>query len=310
MKQNSAAQLFVTALVMLSLGAMGCDRSANDRIDQTGNSPPAPTVVTPEPDSTTELRLKLHSDVHSHNDYYRDRPLLDALDAGAASIEADVFSINGQLVVAHTAPEIVGANLLRTMYLEPLRERLLKSNGGGGPNSAIDPTRAGSTLILLIDFKNDPTATMTALDVLLSEYDEMLSRVDENGAFEARAVTIVLTGRADRRRVASGVSRRVFFDGSISDLTRAEPPPVDLVPLVSDKWDKHFAWNGSGTMPGDELSRLKDLAAKARSQGRLLRFWAAPDTPEAWKVQRAAGVTLVNTDQPKEARIDKPIAQP
>jgi predicted nucleic acid-binding Zn ribbon protein len=304
MKFNAIVRTLMAASLPIALCAVGCDRGTRATADVPSPSTPVSKTSSQASVESSDLRLKLHSDVHSHNDYNRVRPLLDALDAGAGSIEADIFAINGQLVVAHSAPDIVSANLLRTMYLDPLRERLLKSNGGGGPNAAIAPTRAGTTLMLLIDFKNDPTATMTSLDALLSEYDEMLSRVDEKGNFEARAVTVVLTGRADRRRAASGASRRVFFDGTIGDLTRAEPPPVDLVPLVSDKWDKHFSWNGTGTMPSDELSRLKDLATKARSQGRLLRFWASPDTAEAWSTLREAGVSLINTDQPAAARAD------
>ena len=38
---------------------------------------------------------------HSHNDYSRPRPLLDALDAGFCSVEADIFLVDGELLVAH-----------------------------------------------------------------------------------------------------------------------------------------------------------------------------------------------------------------
>jgi hypothetical protein len=43
---------------------------------------------------------------HAHNDYLHDRPLLDALDAGFSSVEADIFLVDDQLLVAHTAREI------------------------------------------------------------------------------------------------------------------------------------------------------------------------------------------------------------
>lgn len=44
---------------------------------------------------------------HSHNDYLHDRPLFDALDQGFCSVEADVFYLEGQFLVAHERPEVV-----------------------------------------------------------------------------------------------------------------------------------------------------------------------------------------------------------
>ena len=43
------------------------------------------------------------ANAHSHNDYEHDRPLLDALDHGFKSIEADIFLFEGQLLVTHDA---------------------------------------------------------------------------------------------------------------------------------------------------------------------------------------------------------------
>ena len=43
---------------------------------------------------------------HAHNDYLHDRPLLDALDQGFASVEADVFLVGDKLCVAHEADKI------------------------------------------------------------------------------------------------------------------------------------------------------------------------------------------------------------
>ena len=52
------------------------------------------------PDEATASAAPLPN-AHAHNDYEHDRPLLDALDHGFTSIEADVFLVEGQLLVAH-----------------------------------------------------------------------------------------------------------------------------------------------------------------------------------------------------------------
>lgn len=43
---------------------------------------------------------------HAHNDYWHERPLLDALERGFCSVEADVFLRGGDLLVGHAAHEL------------------------------------------------------------------------------------------------------------------------------------------------------------------------------------------------------------
>ncbi len=38
---------------------------------------------------------------HAHNDYEHERPLLDALSHGFCSVEADIYLVDGALLVAH-----------------------------------------------------------------------------------------------------------------------------------------------------------------------------------------------------------------
>src|SRR3954464_15559693 len=66
---------------------------------------------------------------HAHNDYEHTRPLVDALSHGFCSVEADVFLINGQLLVGHTQLDLRPERTLEKLYLEPLRARV-RANGG------------------------------------------------------------------------------------------------------------------------------------------------------------------------------------
>ena len=59
---------------------------------------------------------------HAHNDYYHPRPLLDALDHGFTSIEADVFPVDHELLVAHSDRELDPNKTLDRLYLRPLQE--------------------------------------------------------------------------------------------------------------------------------------------------------------------------------------------
>src|SRR4051812_7734079 len=73
-------------------------------------------VITTFAQSTLYSKIK----VHSHNDYLRNNPLLDAYREGADQIEADVFLVGDSLVVAHSKKEINPNHSLAKLYLKPI----------------------------------------------------------------------------------------------------------------------------------------------------------------------------------------------
>ena len=223
---------------------------------------------------------------HAHNDYEHKRPLLDALAHGFCSVEADVFLVDGELLVGHTRKDLRPGRTLAKLYLEPLRQRA-KANGGrvypGGP-----------TVFLLVDVKSEAKPTYAALDRLLARYDALLS-VTRDGKFEPRAVTVVVSGNCDRAAITAQKVRRAAIDGRPPDLDG--DAPAHLIPWVSASWGSLFRWRGEGPMPEAERARLRALVAKAHRQGRLVRFWATPELPALWEELLADGVDLINTDR-------------
>src|SRR5207245_1971454 len=75
---------------------------------------------------------------HAHNGYQHRRPLLDVLDRGFCSVEADAYLIDGKLLVAHDRKDVKPDRTLQALDLDldPLRARV-RANGGrvhpGGP---------------------------------------------------------------------------------------------------------------------------------------------------------------------------------
>jgi hypothetical protein len=226
---------------------------------------------------------------HAHNDYEHPRPLLDALACGFCNVEADIWLVKGELLVAHTPLQLRNDRTLQKLYLDPLRERA-KANGG-----AI--FKNGQQFHLMIDIKTDAGETYAALAKVLEGYSDILT-VTRDGKTEAKAVTVILSGNRDRKALEGAKVRYAALDGRLPDLNT--DAPAHLVPWVSDNWKQHFKWDGTGALPEAERTKLRDLVAKAHKQGRKLRFWATPDTEAVWKELRAAGVDLLNTDKLKE----------
>ena len=55
---------------------------------------------------------------HAHNDYEHARPLLDALDHGFCSVEADIYFVDGQLLVAHERSAVQPARNVAQVLLD------------------------------------------------------------------------------------------------------------------------------------------------------------------------------------------------
>ena len=221
---------------------------------------------------------------HAHNDYEHARPLLDALDQGFGSVEADIYLVDGQLLVAHNREDVDPERTLEKLYLAPLKQRF-------DQHKEILPDL--KTLILLVDIKDQAVPTYQALERQLENYKPMLT-LFEADKITTNAVTIILSGNRPRDYVAKQPKRWVAIDGRLPDL--AENPPRSLVPLISDNWTLHFSWKG-GALPPEQSTKLNELVAKAHQQGRMLRFWAIPDRDEAWGLLHAAKVDLINTDR-------------
>jgi len=70
---------------------------------------------------------------HSHNDYQRTHPLIDALDNGCISIEADTFQrddTRDDLRVAHEKRDLKDDKTLKILYVDPITKRLQAVNEG------------------------------------------------------------------------------------------------------------------------------------------------------------------------------------
>jgi len=226
---------------------------------------------------------------HAHNDYEHPRPLLDALDCGFCSVEADIWFLKEKLLVAHTPIDLNLERTLEKLYLDPLRARV-KANGG-------KVYKDGPAFYLLIDIKTSAKETYAALAKVLENYTDILT-VTRDGKTEVKAVTVVISGNRDVKTITEQKVRYAAIDGRPSDLNGNTT--ATLVPWISDSWRSQFKWDGTGPMPAEERKKLRDLVAKAHKQGRKVRFWATPEKVEVWKELLAADVDLLNTDKLKE----------
>ncbi|MEU4269947.1 phosphatidylinositol-specific phospholipase C/glycerophosphodiester phosphodiesterase family protein [Streptomyces sp. NPDC026092] len=239
-------------------------------------------------------RVRPLPQAHAHNDYLHARPLHDALAHGFTSVEADVFLVDGELLVAHEPAELDPSRTLRSLYLDPLFARVRANHGAVYPGYR-HPVQ------LLIDIKADGVAAYQELHRQLRPYRRMLSTYAA-GHVRLGAVTPVISGdRAARAPMEAQDFRHAFYDGRLDDLAAAAPAPASFIPLISSNWTQSFGWTGVGPFPAEERSRLRSIVRTAHARGQRVRFWATPDAPgpardALWGELRAARVDHINTD--------------
>jgi len=227
---------------------------------------------------------------HAHNDYEHERPLLDALAHGFTSVEADVWLVNGELLVAHDFFSLSATRTLESLYLKPLLDRVIANQGrvySDWPHSTQ----------LLIDIKTDANRTYPALHRLLGRYRRLLTTFVDGHAHES-AITVVISGNRPRRLMQRQRVRYAAYDGRSADL--GQDRPAGFVPLVSERWHSLFDWDGEGKMPTEERLRLHAYVQTAHASGQRVRFWSTPEAPPrreaVWAELAAAGVDHINTD--------------
>ena len=223
--------------------------------------------------------------VHSHNDYWRSRPLLEALEAGCLSIEVDVVVRDGTLLVGHGAREVTPERTLTSMYLSPLAEIVRARQ-----RVYLQDHRP---LILLVDLKTSWSSSKPTLKAVLEEYVDILKAPagDHQGA---GGVLLAVSGSgSDQKSAPCGIDGRIRGLGKQQSFLEK--------PMVSESFRSRFRWSGLGKLDADQQTTLRALSEQVKEEGRLLRLWAAPDTPEAWKTLIDCGAGLINTDQPTKA---------
>lgn len=219
---------------------------------------------------------------HSHNDYEQKTPFYLAYNAQFGSIEADIWAVDGELFVAHNKTEIAAVNTMDHLYIKPI-VALFKKHGG---RVSADPSY---TFQLLIDLKTKVEPTLTLLTDKLKKYPDVF-----DPAVNKNAVRITITGNRPDPSGFKAYPEFIYFDGNIKKNYDADQ--LKRVGIYSENLAFFTSWKGMGAIPAQEEIRLKQIIDSVHGINKRIRFWNAPDSPEAWKMLMKLKVDLINTD--------------
>ncbi|MGN6531782.1 MAG: phosphatidylinositol-specific phospholipase C/glycerophosphodiester phosphodiesterase family protein [Ginsengibacter sp.] len=217
------------------------------------------------------------ANAHAHNDYEHPVPFYTAFNAGFGSIEADVFPVNGVLIVAHSKKEIDSLRTLNSLYLQPLLKELKKNSD--------------RKVNLLIDIKENYTES---LQLLIKEL-KPLGKYLFTGNDSAKPVTILISGERPPPDEYKNYPHYIYFDDDLRKFH--DPNEWQRVGLVSLSFQRYSRWNGKGVLPEKDKDTLLHVVDSVHNAGKKIRFWAAADNGNSWMTQMELGVDLIGTDK-------------
>jgi alkaline phosphatase len=218
------------------------------------------------------------ANAHSHNDYEQKIPYWMAYNAGFGSIEADIFLVDSVLWVAHDRNELQRKMKLETEYLIPILNCLKKNNG----RPYAEP---GKKLQLLIDVKTDSIQTLDALIVLLKKYPDLIGN---------KLLSWVITGNRPDQQLFSKYPTYILFDGELHKNYSGEA--LSKIQMMSDDLKNYSMWDGRKNLTDSDRVSLSVAIKKAHDLHKTVRFWDAPDGPDAWRQLMGLQVDYINTD--------------
>ena len=216
------------------------------------------------------------ANAHSHNDYLNEKPFHLAFENGFGSIEADVFPVNGTLLVAHHKKDTTSTRSLKRLYLDPL---LLSFDASGKRK-----------LILLVDIKEDYELSLALLTKELEPLKKYLATTGR-----ANFITIIISGSRPSPAQYKNYPGYIFFDDDLK--LPQSPDEWNRVALVSLPFNKISGWDGKNNLKRNDRKILAHVIDSVHKAGKPIRFWAAPDTETSWKWQMKLGADLIGTDR-------------
>ncbi|KAH8878743.1 hypothetical protein GQ53DRAFT_857600 [Thozetella sp. PMI_491] len=277
----------------------------------------------------TYLETVLPIPCHSHNDYWRKRPLWSALATGCISVEADVWLVDGEIYVGHSRLELREDRTLAEMYINPLIDILGQRNQSVGMATVLErdprpfslgifPQDPQQSLVLLVDFKTEGRALWAAVEKALQPLRERewLTVWDGQSRVEG-PVTVVASGNAPFDVIVSNTEYRdIFYDA-----------PLEALEASEDKTKNTFKYNQSNsyyasagmlqsfgpvimnTLRNSQIELVRGQIKQARLRGLVPRYWGTPRWPRRlrdsiWKILFKEGTGVLNVDDLRAVRKD------
>jgi hypothetical protein len=254
------------------------------------------------------------------------------LSAGAISVEADVWLINGTLYVSPHAHNVrTGSNIRKvghemsaltpertfaSLYIDPILDTIKRENpttqfvSSSQTKNGVFDTSSGQTLYLWIDLKTDGATTWPAVLAALAPLKDAGYLTTTDGkTVTSGAVTAIGTGNTPESYfipqdpATSSTPRFTFYDAQLSTLNSSAGVNITslITPIASTQFSGQFGQVITEGLNSTQLDLLRSQISYAKSKGIGSRYWDQPGWPlgtrnALWRTLLEEGVSLLNVD--------------
>jgi alkaline phosphatase len=218
------------------------------------------------------------SSIFAHNDYAKPVPLQTAYQHQVGFIEADVFLRGDELLVAHTRFQIDKTKTLDKLYLEPLSILVSVDQGFIYPDQE-------KSLTLIIDLKTDGVETLNLLVTKLKKYPQLLL---------CKTFRVAVSGNVPDPALWKNFPDFIYYDGRPGITYTSDQ--LKRIRLISDSFKNYSGWNGNGVLESEDRKKIMEVIKSVHAKGKPIRFWANPNSGNAWAKLMELEVDVLNTD--------------
>jgi alkaline phosphatase len=137
----------------------------------------------------------------------------------------------------------------------------------------------------MIDLKTEGVSTLRAIVDLINKYPELI---------KSSNLEFMISGNVPDPKKWTDYPSYIFFDGRPG--TPYSPDQMKRISMISTSFSSLSRWDGRGQIPGDDRKKMQKLMDDAHANGKKFRFWATPDSPEAWNELMSMGMDVIVTD--------------
>jgi alkaline phosphatase len=140
-------------------------------------------------------------------------------------------------------------------------------------------------VFLLIDIKTEALSTLAALIQEMEQYPSIIQQ---------KQIIIAISGNRPKPNQYKDYPKFIQFDGRPTEAYDKES--LKKVALISEAFYKFSLWKGEGTIKEEEKKKMKAAVDKSHQLKKPFRFWATPDTRDAWQTLMDIEADFINTD--------------
>jgi len=227
---------------------------------------------------------------HSHKDYQQNLPLLTALSYGASSVDADVWEVDGQLLLGDKQSKVTPKRNLKNIYLDQLDWLLGDANQVrmGNSTCGVYATAPYLPLQLVIRVLSDGSSGYELLKQTIQPfykagYLSTYNTSDPNAGLVFGPVTVIAAGNVPVSKVVDGDPddpiRYIFFDAPLDNI---DDPNVNytttLSPIAAAPWGSTIGLRW--LIPSLARKKIKYYVDQAHARGIQARFFDTPSIPK------------------------------